>query len=242
MTANQINYGKLREEARHNRETEKLGYHTAVSSRIGALAQRDQAIASQSQAQTAALRQEEDARANAAREAIDWYSALESNRHNVSAESETRRHNVETERQGAQNVSLNYERMLNEQTHWARQDTVSERNAESQYVSALGASMRGQAALLGVDVNRQLASIQALNQQEAVRHNKAQEALTRAKNAQDNLQRVADRQQDYELGMKEYWRKSYRDTQDEYVAKRNADTARIQVFTGLAGSIVRGLK
>lgn len=65
MTTNQVNYAKHLEQARANRAQEEIGRQTAS-------AQTTQAWAAASQAQTASLRQAEDARHNVQQEAIGW--------------------------------------------------------------------------------------------------------------------------------------------------------------------------
>lgn len=73
MTANQIAYAKLREDSRHNRESEKAGHLTAQ--------------ASWSQARTAASRAAEEGRHNLETERVNWWNVQEGARHNRAQES-----------------------------------------------------------------------------------------------------------------------------------------------------------
>lgn len=68
MTVNQINYGKLLEEVRHNKEMERVSGHQADSQRI-------QAEASRSQADTARGQLSETATHNREQEATNWFNA-----------------------------------------------------------------------------------------------------------------------------------------------------------------------
>lgn len=219
MTANQINYARLLEDQRHNREGERQRDEEIVH--LGR-----QAGAAEQQAQAALSRVTEEQRANREREKANWYNAFETNRSNVAQEAIKYRQIEESERRGAA-----------ETLHWQRTDDISARNAESQRISALGASMRGQAALSQVA--------------ESQRANRVAEQQRDYQNATDR-QRMLDT---YSLGLREYGVHSqqadtaakrqaadaYKGTQDIYIGKRNADTNRISAYTGLAGSIIRGL-
>lgn len=73
MTANQINFAKLKEDERSHRANEAIN--------------RQQAEAATSQAATAAARASEDQRAHQATESINWFQAAETQRHNREGES-----------------------------------------------------------------------------------------------------------------------------------------------------------
>lgn len=73
MTANQIAYAKLREDSRHNRESEKAGHLSAR--------------AAWSQARTAGARASEEGRHNLETERVNWWTAQEGARHNRQQES-----------------------------------------------------------------------------------------------------------------------------------------------------------
>lgn len=66
MTANQIAYARHREDARHNRMTERAGFAQAKASML-------QAQAAGTQAAAAKLRQSEELRHNQQTEAINWF-------------------------------------------------------------------------------------------------------------------------------------------------------------------------
>lgn len=83
MTANQINYAKLKEEGRHNLRTE-------AQQDIALAHQGTQARAAISQAETAAGRLVEDSRHNREQERVNWWNAQ-------TQATETARHNKEEE-------------------------------------------------------------------------------------------------------------------------------------------------
>lgn len=109
MTANQIAYAKHLEDSRHNRIQEKHEHYSTRTARIGAMAQ-------QSQATTAALRQSEDARHNQETERVNWWAAQE-----------TGRHNQESERLSAQQNIWNREFQQNQSEAAFRQASAAER-------------------------------------------------------------------------------------------------------------------
>lgn len=111
MTKNQIEYAKHREDARHNRVTEQQKLRDQA---IGLIS----ANAAKSQADTAVLRQAEDARHNQQTEAINWWT-------NRSSLEETSRHNRMQENAAARTASIQ-ERQA---TTAERQAAVSERSA-----------------------------------------------------------------------------------------------------------------
>lgn len=219
MTANQINYARLLEDQRHNREGERQkDVELEHSAR--------QAGAAEQQAQAALSRVTEEERANREREKANWYNAFETNRSNVVNEAIKYRQQEAVEQRNAE-----------EALHWQRMDDISERNAESQKISALGASMRGQAALASV------AESQRANK--VAESQRAYQNATARQQMLDNytlgLRNVRINQQQADTASKRQTADAYKGTQDIYIGKRNADTARISAFTGLAGSIVRSL-
>lgn len=139
MTANQINYAKLREDVRHNMRTEdlsKVGNEIAFAK---AYADQRNAETNAKNAETnllnASLRREElleAHRSNLAREAKDiasinlGYSQLaESQRSNLASEGLNYMRNIETERSNRQSETLNQMQLGETQRH----NEMSERQA-----------------------------------------------------------------------------------------------------------------
>lgn len=158
MTANQINYGRLKEDIRNHRVLE---VHSG-----------QQAQAALSQASTAAIRASEEARANREKERVNWWNALEQGRHNQVTES-TERYRVES--------LADYQRI--QSSVLQRQAAVSERQAAVQE-GTLAEMIANNAA---VRQETQRANIARENWQmqqyeEAARANRANEQISRDRN------------------------------------------------------------
>lgn len=111
MTTNQVAYAKVKEDTRHNTETEQIERSKAAS-------QASQADSAARQARVAELAQEEAARHNREGERVNWFSAL-------SGWEESVRHNKETE-------SVNWFNAQTTRDTQTRQAAVSERLAHVQ--------------------------------------------------------------------------------------------------------------
>lgn len=169
MTANQINYAKLKEEVRHNRVSERHEHQDVRTRRLGA--------------QTAAYSATESARHNRETEQINWWNAREATRHNQEVEStnwfnaqESRRHNQEVE-----------------QTNWFNVRTTT---AESQRHNAAMEQLEGKK--LDIERDYRTAQSSALLRQatQAARANeiRSYEAETSRYNAETNRRNAETRE------------------------------------------------
>lgn len=193
MTANQINYAKHREESRHNlvgetQRTEELRH-------LGT-----QAAAAMSQARTAASRASEEARANAEKERVNWFSAKESARHNLTTEgaeasklAESIRHSKQLEYLQQRDVERS-EAATQSQIRLQdiqgvaqmRNASAAEQNARAALQSALARQIQANASLQQItELQRHNIASEQLgiaNLQELIRHQQAVEAETQRHN------------------------------------------------------------
>lgn len=207
MTANQINYAKHREEKRHNVISE------AQKERDLAIGEKN-AVTSFFNAETSRLGQQETARANREKEAINWFQSRETARHNQAQEQyntdylyEVSRHNQASEELGQSQLSESIrhnsisEQLTSQQqaelarhnlaseeethrTNVRRENTEQQRVASSSYSSVISAD----AAKLNAETRvRELA--------ESERHNRSQEAINYAQVSQSARQASAALQQ-----------------------------------------------
>ena len=208
MTANQIRYAQHRETQRANRASEAIGRHQAESSRISALA-------SESQADTARRRMEEEARHNLKQEAVNWFSAYqtatENQRHNRATEEVnwfTARSEDTTRRSQAQSA--------------AQQAQASLRHAEAAMASAGAAQLQAQAGLLNAQTNAGALSESIRHntalEMEATRHNTAVEKET---NRSNEVNEVIRRRQ-------------------AGASESQAKSSRINAYANVAGKVIQG--
>lgn len=224
MTANQINYARVLEDTRHNYETERQG-------RRNLRILKSQADSAARQATVAEQRAQEEARSNKAKEQVNWYNALE-----------TYRHNASTEDVAKFNAHITNERYTQEATHWQRMDDISEKNAESQRISALANSMQAKAAqtsasasMVSAQASAKQAETARLRQIEDARHNATSEAQARTAYSET----VMHNRNMEDIQNKIWISDAAHMQRQDYVSERNADTNRIGVWTGLAGSLIR---
>lgn len=199
MTANQISYARQREEARHNRVSERHEHRDVESRRISALA-------ADSQAATASARLAEDTRHNQEGERINWFAtqeeAQERRRHNMTTEG-TELFKAQTDRESKLGQLLVSQRQVATQERQAtsrerevgvqeRQLELNRRDTQSRATQAYASLLGAQASGLNAQASMQQASA-ALKQaetaqmreftnqsalSESIRHSKAVEMET----------------------------------------------------------------
>lgn len=199
MTANQINFAKQREEARHNLVSE------GQKERDIAIGERT-AAAAELQAQTASSRQIEDARHNQVGEQINWFSAIETGRHNLAGETiqsrlagetvrhnraaesvqqgtlaESIRHNKIGEAQAARDVTTRERAQQETARHNVAQESIGRSQVGASYAQVQASQAQANAALQQAQVREgELAETirkNSLTIAEQTRHNVAQEMI-----------------------------------------------------------------
>lgn len=192
MTANQIAYAKLQEEGRHNLETESQGRDTVRN-------QATTAAANYWQAQTASLRQEEDARhnrrtegeiqrhnrlteelessklqeterANRAKEAKEWFTARSDADYKFLQGQAVIRQAAASERQA------NAAEIRNQLTH--EQNLLTERGLEFQDRNSLASLISANTGVKQAELRQRELEQRADEANEVARHNRATEGLT----------------------------------------------------------------
>lgn len=178
MTANQINYAKQREEARHNLVAESISHRQATASEM-------QGTAALRQADTARASFNEQARHNREGESINWFQQMESRRHNQAQEavqnreadthvgqlSESIRHNKVSESQKTLELD-NLKRYQEGQVEAALQ------SSRAAMIGANASQRSSQAALMNAAANQAQVGISSGVLSESIRNNRAQLAET----------------------------------------------------------------
>lgn len=173
MTSNQIAYNQHLETQRHNRVSE-IHEHQDVRSR------RMSAQASVSQAETARMRQIEEARANAAKEQINWFDSYENQRHNIASERQ-QKYQTDTVSRDTR-YKIDTERQLKEVDQQLKRvdQGIEQHKADSQRISSLASELSSRAQIMNASTNAQ-------NLLEVIRHNQSVEAETRRSNMNNEL-------------------------------------------------------
>lgn len=249
MTANQIAYERVREDARYHRAQDRRAKEANAISRLGA-------EASMWQASTAAVQASETARHNQEQERYNWWyggrTTQEANRHNLAVEG-TERDRVSSlsEYQRNQAIALQRQSAVAE-----RQAAVSERQAA---VAERGAAVNERNAAVNESnaisnrIQAQAASRQATTSAgmlaESIRSNLARESLSARQ--QNEIERTNLRNESIQVSknnrtLKETQRHNQameaNNALANSIAETNADTARLNAWINAASSIPEGFK
>lgn len=232
MTANQINYAKLKEESRHNRVSERHEHQDVATRRY--------------QASTAAFNAQETQRHNQEQERVNWWSARETQRHNQEQESanwfnirtttaETERHNRQTE--DIQSRDVESQSQFRRDTAWAqlmqatqagRANEIAAQNAQTQKIRAESDRMNAETNRMNATTRQSelSASISAVRQNVGLGYSQLQES-TRHNLANELETRVHNRNTEHEITTNNWLTRSEdqrHNLASESVAQQNADT------------------
>lgn len=167
MTRNQIAFAEHQETVKHNRATERIEGHKAVSNRI-------QARASHAQAETASLSQQEQARHNREQEGLGWWQAVMSHDEQVRSNHENEAIKWYSAAQSAREAAVKEKQLgLNE-----REVSVKELEADTHRYQA--------------ETGRQQIGLGYSQLAESIRHNSQQEIETALhnRNVEDETKRA----------------------------------------------------
>lgn len=223
MTQNQIAYSKFKEEGRHNLETESQG-------REAVKAQQLSASANWWQAETAAERAKEDARANRMKETISWFQSQETARSNMAQESLAQ---YKTDLEMAERrYATDIDKQLREAETAVKREQldINRHQAESSRISALASNIAANAKMLNARVSERA-------QLETARHNLAAETQARInqyeveRNNRATLQEKADQRDTSErLKLQELQQNLDLRNRELDIAAQNAGSSRISAL------------
>lgn len=232
MTANQINYARQREDARHNRVSERHEHGQLE------VAQRTVA-AKELETEISKLRQQEEGRHNREQERINWWSTTE----NVA---ETQRHNKESENQGWANIDTQRRHTERSDTTAERQAAVAERTATTaerqlalNAIDTQSRRIQAGAAVTQANAGMQQAVNAAGSLAESIRHNQVVEGEShRANVVSEAIRRVQNRisksQTDSTIDLNSARAQAERDR--AAAAMKQADAATMKAYTDMVGT------